>query len=133
MLKKSKTPQRLFGCESLTEVSTPSLREPDLGEMEFGEEDYTLVLYSLLEAIGESNYFSGNIHTTHGDFDSRLTLTIIIYRDGSHPTSPISDIVPVWWQMQTFVGEERGEESLNDFSFRTLREHLLASLHDHRY
>lgn len=111
MHKKDKTPQRLFGFE---EQSAP-LAHP---EVSFGHEDYTLVWQSLLAAVGETNYFSGKIHTVHEGFCSELTLSAIIYRNREHPERPICDIVPIWWEMTTFDSD--GNELLNDFSLREL-------------
>ncbi len=118
MHEKDKTPQRLFG---FSEQYATSLSN----ECKFGEKDYTLVKQSLLVAIGESNYFSGKIHTDHNGFCSVLTISVIIYRDREQPECPVCDIVPIWWQMATysnFDGEgELCKECPNDFEFCDLR------------
>lgn len=116
MHEKDKTPQRLFGCAEHTAPRS---------EFNFTDEDYTLVWESLLGAIGESNYFSGKIHTDHEGFCSVLTISVIIYRDREQPECPVCDIVPIWWQMATysnFDGEgELCKECPNDFEFCDLR------------
>ena len=83
-------------------------------EVSFGPKEYSEVWASLVEEVGEGNYFNGKIATTHADFDSLLTATIIIYRDRHTPEHPITGIVPIWWEMATFESEE---EMLGDFSF----------------
>lgn len=95
-------------------------------EHEFSPKEYAEVWESLLEMVGESEYFNGKITTTHQGFCSELTTTIIIYRNKHHPQRPICDIVPIWWQMATFANFDNegnlGEEHPNDFEFYTLRE-----------
>lgn len=88
-------------------------------EQTFSLHEYAEVWSELLDAVGDSNYFSGTIETNHSQFDSLLTITIIIYRDTNHPECPIRDIVPIWWEMTTYKEEQ---EVLNDFSFYALRE-----------
>ncbi len=111
MHKKEKTPQRLFGCIEQATTST-------LAEIEFCEEDYALVSRALLESIGESNYFNGTIECSHAAFTSRLTTSLIIYRDRTLPDRPINGIVPVWWEMATHDTDDH--EVLNNFSLQEL-------------
>ena len=91
------------------------------------EEDYAAVAERLLDRIGMREYFNGTVECAHGEFCSALTATLIIYRSPYHSplsrTGPIEEIVPVWWEFHTTTPE--GERD-NDFSFRTLKEYLLA-------
>ena len=111
MHKKEKTPQRLFGCAEQASLNT-------LAEIEFCEADYATVWCSLLEVIGERNYFNGTVECAHEAFTSRLTTTLIIYRDRTLPDRPITSIVPIWWEMHTFDAD--GNQQFNDFSLKEL-------------
>lgn len=82
----------------------------------------------LIAAIGEHNYFSGTIEYDTEEFHSKLTTTLIIYRetildpsDPSHSATHITDIVPVWWEFHT---HESGIESDNDFCWGEIKEFL---------
>ncbi|MBR5830728.1 MAG: hypothetical protein IKY63_05645, partial [Tidjanibacter sp.] len=59
-------------------------------EVSFGQKEYSEVWASLVEEVGEGNYFNGKIATTHAGFDSLLTATLIIYRDRNAPEHPIT-------------------------------------------
>lgn len=118
-------------CKTDSNPQQPSAlseqREPlAAAELAFSEEDYALVWQSFLDAVGEANFFSGKIHTAHSGFCSELTISVIIYRDREQDECPICDIVPIWWQMTTYVTnddkDELCEECPNDFEFRNLRE-----------
>lgn len=117
MKKCTQTPQRLFGASANSQISIPN-------EIAFTPKEYAEVLHSLLEDIGERSYFSGSVVTHHREFTSHLKTTLIIYRDRTLPELPVSDIVPVWWEMSTTTPE--GEELLNDFSLATLREEFIV-------
>lgn len=90
-------------------------------EFSFGASEYAEVWGSLRSAIGESNYFNGTVTTHHpSGVTSRLTATLIIYRDRDRAECPITKIVPIWWELTT----QRDEfPLLNDFSLRELLEH----------
>lgn len=111
----TQTPQRLFGSSANSQISIPN-------EITFTPEEYAEIWHTLLKAIGERGYFSGSVVTHHREFTSHLKTTLIIYRDKSLPEHPVSDIVPIWWDITTSTPE--GEELLNDFSLAVLREKL---------
>lgn len=93
-------------------------------EVSFGVGEYAEVWRSVVEAVGEANYFNGKVVTSHAGFDSELTTTLIIYRDRNHPEHPITGVVPVWWEMATFDGEH---PLPNDFSFRLLHDYAMQN------
>ncbi len=71
-------------------------------------------------ARGEE-FFSGSIVARDGEYDLRLTATVIVvYGKQADPKGPriVEDMLPVWWEFHTYLG---GEEVLNDFSFGDLR------------
>lgn len=113
----TKTPQRLFG----TSDKNPSVTS---NEAVFENREYEEVWSELSRAIADANFFNGSITTQHKEFTSHLTTTLIIYRDKSDPEEPITDIVPVWWEMKAY-GNESSEPLANDFSFCLLREVVL--------
>lgn len=95
-----------------------SLLAPEFG---FGASEYAEVWSALRDAIGESNYFNGTVTAHHpSGVTSRLTATLIIYRDRTLPECPITKIVPIWWELATHRDEL---PLLNDFSLRELLAH----------
>lgn len=116
MKKCTQTPQRLFGASANSQISIPN-------EITFTPKEYAEVLHSLLEDIGERSYFSGTVTTQHREFTSHLKTTLIIYRDRTLPELPVSDFVPVWWEMSTTC---ENNEVFNDFSLATLREEFIV-------
>ena len=107
MKNRQATPQRLFGASNKPEIS-------------FTTDHYNQVWRSLLDAIGESDYFNGKVITSHEGFTSLLTTTLIVYRDRHAPERPITHLAPIWWEMTTHDTE--GNEHPNDFSLRELLE-----------
>lgn len=126
MKNATKTPQRLFG---LCQNSSPT---PEM-EVEFQPKDYAEVLATLLDHIGSRNYFNGHLIACHEGFYSKLTTTLVVYHSDRHdPSSPVSDFIPVWWDMETFDGDpgkEHSREITNDFSLATLRQLLHEQQH----
>ena len=123
MKNSIKTPQRLFGL-------TPNTPSADQSEsITFTPNDYAEVLASLLENIGTRNFFNGRVATSHEGFSSVLTATLIVYRRNQEdPHSPVSDFVPVWWDMECFVDEEEAPLTHpvgDDFSLASLRKLLI--------
>ncbi|MBO7300613.1 MAG: hypothetical protein J6U53_04295 [Tidjanibacter sp.] len=110
MKNSQATPQRLFGASEQPEIS-------------FNANHYDQVWLSLLDSIGESNYFNGRVTTEHNEFTSTLTTTLIIYRDRHDPERPITHLAPIWWEMTTYDSE--GNELPNDFSLKELLEKKL--------
>ena len=97
---------------------------------EINPNDYAYVAANLAAEIEARNFFSGTIRTEHDGFTSELLTTLIIYRQkpqadcGPTPLlGPITDVVPVWWELHTF--EPDGEEVFNDFSFSDVKPLLL--------
>ena len=89
-----------------------------------GKEIYEQLADSLCEAIGDSSFFNGHIDIQTDCFDAVMTLSAVIYRSEAECIdgrlqSEICDIVPVWWEFNTFT-EPQGQ-LLNDFSFSTFK------------
>ncbi len=110
MKKSQATPQRLFGASVQPEIS-------------FNGDHYDEVWSTLLDAIRESDYFNGSVVTDHEDFTSTLTTTLIVYRNRHDPERPITNLIPIWWEMTTHDSEEN--EHPNDFSLKELLERKL--------
>lgn len=105
-------------------TKTTAAATPNSGKeraiIEFSNADYAQVRACLLEAIDGSDFFSATVTSEHPAFESELVATIIVYRNSE---GEIYDLVPVWWEMHTY-DPDTGEELLNDFSFRTLRDEI---------
>ena len=112
MKKTNVTPQRLFGYAEQCEIN-------------FQSSHYDEVWCSLLEAIGEGDYFNGCVETSHEGFTSLLTTTLIVYRDRHNPEQPINRLIPIWWEMATL--DEDDNEHPNDFSLKELLELKIES------
>lgn len=82
---------------------------------------YRLTAEHLAGAIGAGSYFSGSVAFESAGVACRLVASVIVYRRReSRPegeTEAIADLVPVWWEFHTAIGEEVP----NDFSFTQLR------------
>jgi len=93
---------------------------------EISQDLYLTVARMLCDAIGGDNYFSGSIGGTCADTEWRLTASLVIYRDKERAPDgdilAIKDIVPVWYEFHTFGS---GTETLNDFDFRDLLQHVV--------
>lgn len=80
----------------------------------------------LTDRLGPTDYFSGSLRFTCGEWDCCLVLSLLVYRrterapDGV--SRPLTDLVPVWWEFHT-TGPEG--EALNDFSFAELKEYTI--------
>ncbi|MFI3268780.1 MAG: hypothetical protein SNG14_03350 [Rikenellaceae bacterium] len=76
----------------------------------------------LIESIGSSDYFSGNVTAIDANNSYKLIASIIIYRHKSHlhrdANRPIRKIVPVWWELQSYIENEEVE---NDFDFNIFK------------
>lgn len=111
-----------FFMKATTETTAPAT--PTSGKecatIEFSHADYAQVRTLLEEAIDGSDFFSATVTSEHPAFEAELVATIIVYRN---PEGEIYDLVPVWWEMHTY-DPSTGEELLNDFSFRTLRDEI---------
>ncbi len=88
-------------------------------------EIYDHVAAALVDAIADRSFFSGSVSTCCDEVYMRLTATLVVYRStgAGEDRGGIADVVPVWWEFHTLCGSE---EILNDFSFATLREHIMA-------
>ena len=94
-------------------------------------EVYKAMADELLEVIGEKSYVSESCIPVESDDGSvlyELGISACIYRHTvSYPEGEeekIYDIVPLWWELQTFVGVDRDEE-INDAEFGRLKEYLV--------
>lgn len=92
------------------------------------EEIYRTFAKELLDELLDRDYYNGSIEVDDGDETYRLTLVAMFYRrdvvapDGRW--SEIYDVVPIWWELRTFVGDDR-EEEINDAEFGRLKEYLV--------
>ena len=81
----------------------------------------------LVDAIADKEFYSGVVVCHDGEVRCRLLCTVIVSReertfDGGTYRA-INRIIPVWWELQTFEGEELVK---NDFSFEQLRKTILG-------
>lgn len=86
---------------------------------------YEELAAALRQELAGKSYYSGSVEILDGDTECRFTASLIIYRQSEQlpegTISPISDVVPVWWECHTTIGIE---EVLNDCDFATLRGYL---------
>lgn len=89
---------------------------------------YEALAQELIEKIAHRDYITTTVEVEvdGGKRFFRLTLGAIISRytdcrpDGT--SRPIADVVPIWWELHSFRGEE---EVINDATFERIKEHLL--------
>lgn len=76
----------------------------------------------LVAEVGDKEFYSGAVVCYDGEVRCRFVATLIVRRGTEEHNGrrmrPIVAIMPVWWEMQTTVGEEVIN---NDFSFSELR------------
>lgn len=94
-------------------------------------EVYKALADELLEVIGEKSYVSRlciPVESDDGSVLYELGISACIYRHKvSYPEGKVEqiyDVVPIWWELRTFVGDDRDEE-INDAEFRRLKEYLV--------
>lgn len=91
------------------------------------DRDYLELAREAAAAIGRKEFFSGTIECAHEGFDSKLTATLLIYRqDDALPegeSAAVTDIVPVWWEFSLTAAD--GSPLANDYSFAEFREYLI--------
>jgi hypothetical protein len=94
--------------------------------IEINSEIYRAMADRLRDAIGTADYFNGSVEIDRGEWSARLTTTLIIYRRSETlpegVRKPITDIVPVWWEVTTTVA---GIPVENDFSFSDLKQYMI--------
>ena len=79
------------------------------------EDQYREVMERLVEEVHRKDYYSGSISGVfHDDVEWHLELAVVVYNDGW----AINDIVPVWWNFNTYNDED---ELNNDFQFEEIR------------
>ena len=87
---------------------------------------YSEIAQRLCDVIDGESYFSGSVSFVYMDVEWRLTLSVIVHRDGvsssDQECSQIVNLVPVWWEFHTY---EQGVEFINDFSFRELKMQII--------
>lgn len=92
------------------------------------ETHYKNLAQLLVERIGDRHYFNGTVECEWKNASGLLKATLIIYReplldpaDSTGAATRITDIVPVWWEFETY-----GEESPvpGDFSWGEFRPYL---------
>lgn len=87
---------------------------------------YEALAQELIEQIGARDYITTTVEVEDGDRFFRLTLTAVLYRrtecrpEGT--ARPITDVVPIWWELHSFVGDE---EVLNDATFERIKEYII--------
>lgn len=85
---------------------------------EFTTDCYLLMAERLVESIGDKRYFSGVITLYDNDVELHLSCSLFVRyakgHDEEHPFKAISHITPVWWELQSRIGQTIIE---NDFSF----------------
>ncbi len=87
-----------------------------------GDSDYASIAAIIADAIGGREFFNGSVTYDCGEFGSRLTATLIIYRDKADP-GIITGVVPVWWEFSTITPD--GLPAPNDFSFGLLKQSMI--------
>ncbi len=90
--------------------------------IEIGDDHYAAIALLTTEAIGSREFFNGSVAYDCAEFGSRLTATLIIYRDPDDPDT-ITGIVPVWWEFATTSPD--GRPAVNDFSFNELKQLMI--------
>ena len=96
--------------------------------------DYEQIAEAVADKIFDSSFFSGTIRTDIDGMDTELVATLVIYRhkpqedDFGHRQliGDIYDIVPVWWEFNTY--DEVGNQVPNDFQFSSLRPEVLKAV-----
>lgn len=87
---------------------------------------YAAIAQEMLDKIGDRNCISTSIEVEDGDLYFRFTLSALIYhqtvRAPEGTFEVISNVVPVWWELHSFLGEE---EVLNDATFDELKGYLI--------
>lgn len=91
---------------------------------------YAAIADKLTDAIGEGSYFSGDIdHEDDYGNEYHLGITVMVYR--RTVTAPdcswneIYNIVPLWWEFHTYVGDDK-EEVWNDFMFEEFKRWIVS-------
>lgn len=94
-------------------------------------EVYRALADELLEVIGakhEVGWEIISVESSDGSVLYELGISAFIYRHKvSYPEGDVEqiyDVVPIWWELRTFVGDDRDEE-INDAEFRRLKEYLV--------
>ena len=94
--------------------------------IEICNETYRELAKRLRDAIGMADYFNGSVELENEEWSARLVVTLIIYRRTETVPEgirkPISDTVPVWWELTT---TQNGQPVTNDFSFSELKPFLI--------
>ena len=125
--EKAMEPKKSRGVESTDTPDKPIFVENVSAVIEIDKKDYLAVAERLLQAIDQSDFYSGSICYNAPEFDSTFTATLIVYRKHERVVEGISDrivdIVPVWWEFNTCRSD--GTPVLNDFSFSELKPYLL--------
>lgn len=107
------------------EIVEECIAEIPVTALHIEPEIYEQLANELLERIGERDYFKD---VTFG-FEKagviyEMTTTGIVYREKDsapdYEGSYVSDIVPVWWELHSFRGEE---EVPNDATFDCIKEY----------
>ena len=92
------------------------------------EEVYAELAEQVVERIGDHNYITTRVQAETEHYVYTLTLSACIYwaevaaPDGNYRN--IADIVPVWWELHAYEGDE-GLERLNDATFEKIKQHII--------
>lgn len=94
-------------------------------------EVYKALADELLDIIGGNSYVEKwciSVERADGRVLYELSISACIYRHKvSYPEGEVEqiyDVVPIWWELRTFVGDDRDEE-INDAEFGRLKEYLV--------
>jgi hypothetical protein len=94
--------------------------------IEINDEIYRALADRLRDTVGTGDYFNGSVEIETDECSARLTTTLIVYRrtetSPEGVRKPITDIVPVWWELST---TSAGVPVENDFSFSELKPFLI--------
>lgn len=90
------------------------------------EHIYDALAKAMLVEIGPRNYITTTLEVEDGDLFFEFVCSAIIYRrTEEYPEGAfeaISDVVPVWWELSSFRGDE---QVLNDATFDKLKRYLI--------
>ena len=95
------------------------------------ESSYKNLAQLLVARIGDRHYFNGTVECEWENGSGLLKTTLIIYReplldptDRTGTATRIKDIVPVWWEFETF---DEDSPANDDFNWSEFRPYLLGA------
>ena len=123
-----KVPPEVDEPEEETEVIDEELQPSTSKAIHIGERIYKALAEQLREIIEVQDQCSTTIELPDGEITCRFTFTAFIYCENvSAPDgiwSEVKDVVPVWWELHTYVGPDMVER-LHDATFDKLKTFLI--------